>query len=144
MSGIPALEAEGEIYSTDCGKTQALNAQFVSVFTHPDSTSLPDKGPSLYQDIPDLDIGLQGTVKQLACLKVNKAGGPDDAPARVLHDYAENLGPMLTYIMKQSYGDSTLPKDWQKAMFTEIYKKGKKSSPENYRPVSLTCCSLNS
>ena len=33
MSGIPALEAEGEIYSTDRGKAQALNAQFVSVFT---------------------------------------------------------------------------------------------------------------
>ena len=69
MSGIPALEAEGEIYSTDRGKAQALNAQFVSVFTRPDSTPLPDKGSSLYQDIPDLDIGLQSIVKQLAALK---------------------------------------------------------------------------
>ena len=97
MSGIPALEAEGEIYSTDRGKAQALNAQCVSVFTQPDSTSLPDKGPSLYQDIPALDIGLQGIVKQLARLKVNKAGGPDDVPARVLHDYAEDLGRSWTY-----------------------------------------------
>ena len=96
MSGIPALEAEGEIYFIDCGKAQALNAQFVCVFTQPDSTSLPDKGPSLYQDIPDLDIGLQGIVNQLAHLKVTKAGGPDDVPAWVLHDYVEDLGPMLT------------------------------------------------
>ena len=32
MSGTPALEAEGELYSTDHGKAQALNARFVSVF----------------------------------------------------------------------------------------------------------------
>ena len=139
MSGIPALEAEGEIYSTDRGKAQALNAQFVSVFTQPGSTSLPDKGPSLYQDIPDLDIGLQCIVKQLACPKVNKAGGPDDVPARILHNHTKDLKPMLTYIMKQSNGDSTLPKDWRKVMVTGIYKKGKKTSPDNYRPVSLTC-----
>ena len=32
-----------------------------------------------------------------------------------------------------------LPSDWTKARVTGIYKKGDKTSPENYCPVSLTC-----
>ena len=32
-----------------------------------------------------------------------------------------------------------LPKVWKTANVTALYKKGKKSDPLNYRPVSLTC-----
>ena len=52
-----------------------------------------------------------------------------------------HLAPMLHFIFRQSYSSGTLPQDWRKALVTAIYKKGTKSSPENYRPVSLTCIS---
>ena len=126
MTGILALEVDGKIYSTDLSTAQALNSQFVSVFSARDSASIPDKGPSPYQDIQDLDIGVEGVKRQLTHLKINKAGGPDDMPPRILHDYAEELAIMLTAIMKQSYDTNTLPEDWRKARVTWIYKKGKK------------------
>ena len=35
--------------------------------------------------------------------------------------------------------DGKIPKRWKTAEVRPFFKKGKKSSPNNYRPVSLTC-----
>ena len=137
--GIPTLTVNGNNSATDKEKAEALNQQFTSVFTDEDISTLPTKGNSSFQSIQDLDIGVEGVLKQLKQLNCNKAGGPDTIPARVLHDYADELTPMLHFILCQSYQCGQLPEDWRKALVTAIYKKGSKSSPENYRPVSLTC-----
>ena len=139
--GIPQLKASGKTVCTDKGIAEALNNQFTSVFTKEKLQQIPDKGQSPYNDIPDLQIGLEGVVKQLQKLNGNKAGGPDDIPAKFLQMYAEKLGPILQFIFQQSYNSSTLPNDWKKALVSGVYKKGSKSSPENYRPISLTCIS---
>lgn len=136
--GIPPQTVNGKTHATDKGIAEALNNQFTSVFTK-ERKDIPDKGASPFQDIPDLQVELEGVVKQLQQLNCNKAGGPDDIPARFLHDYSTELGPILQFIFQQSYDTSSLPSDWKKAMVTGIYKKGSKSSPENYRPISLTC-----
>jgi hypothetical protein len=137
--GIPPQSVNGKTYATDKGIAEALNNQFTSVFTEERKDHIPDKGVSPYQDIPELQVELEGVIKQLKQLDCNKAGGPDDIPARFLHDYSSELGPILQFIFQQSYDTGTLPPDWKRAMVTGIYKKGSKSSPENYRPVSLTC-----
>ena len=41
-------------------------------------------------------------------------------------------------IFRQSLDEGKLPVDWKSANVTPIYKKGKKSNPLNYRPISLT------
>ena len=127
------------MHYTSQSKATALNAQFSSVFTSDTDLPVPDKGPSPFLDIGDLIIEKEGVAKQLRQLKPNKASGPDDIPARMLQEYADDLAPMLTNIMQQSYSTGKLPSDWTKARVTGIYKKGDKTSPENYRPVSLTC-----
>ncbi|XP_072046887.1 uncharacterized protein [Amphiura filiformis] len=118
--GIPTLVVDGESFTSDKSKAEALNRQFSSVFTHDDLTSVPDKGPSPFSSIDDLDIELAGVIKQLAQLNTSKAGGPDSIPARLLHDYATEIGPMLHYIFRQSYATGQLPDDWRKAHVTGI------------------------
>ena len=51
---------------------------------------------------------------------------------------AVELTPILTALFRQSYDSGLLPADWRKANVSAIYKKGPKSDPKNYRPVSLT------
>ena len=45
----------------------------------------------------------------------------------------------LTVIFNRSLGDGILPKEWKLANVTALFKKGNRSIPGNYRPVSLTC-----
>ncbi|XP_072037653.1 uncharacterized protein [Amphiura filiformis] len=136
--GIPTLRTSNGMHVTGKSKATTLNAQFASV--NSDDLPLPDKGPSPYPHINDLIIEEEGVAKQLHQLSSNKASGPDDIPARILHEYADDLAPMLlTNIMQQSYRLGKLPSDWTKARVTGIFKKGNNTNPENYRPVSLTC-----
>ena len=72
-------------------------------------------------------------------LKSNKAQGPDQLPPRVLKELSDELSIPLTVLFNKSLESGTLPTDWKTADITAIFKKGTKSDPGNYRPVSLTC-----
>ena len=45
----------------------------------------------------------------------------------------------MRIICNQSFKEGKIPDIWRRANVTPIYKKGVKSDPLNYRPVSLTC-----
>ena len=46
----------------------------------------------------------------------------------------------LHIIFNRSLSEGVFPESWKKAVVTPIYKKGDKSLPSNYRPVSLLSC----
>ena len=49
------------------------------------------------------------------------------------------IAPVIQLIFEKSLATGKLPSDWTKANVTPIFKKGEKSDPSNYRPISLTC-----
>ena len=120
-------------------KANALNSQYQSVFTNEDTTTIPDKGTSPYPPMPDINITTNGIEKLLTNLNASKASGPDLIPIRILKEAAPQIAPVLQVILTQSYETGILPKDWLHANIVAIYKKGNRSLPVNYRPVSLTC-----
>ena len=136
--GIPTLQTNGQIITNDRDKANTLNNHFSSVFTQ-EIYPIPKLSPSVYSDIPFLEIGIDGVVKQLKNINQNKATGPDELPARVLKEAAAEIAPIITHIFQQSYNTSKLPDDWLQALVTPIHKKSLKSDPANYRPISLTC-----
>lgn len=87
----------------------------------------------------DIEITESGVLKLLQHLKVHKAAGPDQIRPRVLKEMANLVAPMLTVIFKKSYDCGELLKDWKTAQVTPVYKRGMRTDPANYRPISSTC-----
>ena len=87
----------------------------------------------------DIEFTSPGVEKLLQNLNPNKAAGPDFLPTRMLKMVAKEIAPVLAFIFQQSYDTSQVPSDWQLATVTAVFKKGDKTNPANYRPVSLTC-----
>ena len=119
-------------------KAELINQQFTSVFTHENTSTLPDLGASSFPTIVPDNINVNGVEKLLSGRQGHKAHGPDVIPARLLKEFAHNMAPLLTHIYKASLHQCRLPCDWKTALVFPIYKKGSCKNPANYRPISLT------
>ena len=120
-------------------KAEVLNSQFSSVFNNEESENIPDPGESPIPTIGTINITTYGVEKQLSELKVDKAYGPDGIPPWFLKENAHEISKVLTDIYQDCIDTGTVPIQWKHANVCAIHKKGKKSDPSNYRPVSLTC-----
>ena len=139
-SGIPVLKADGSSISDPTAKANILNDQFKKVFTKETpipSDLLPDSSP--HDDMPDIEITTEGIEKMLKNLKAHKAPGPDGITSRVMKTLANTIAPILCVIFRRSYETGEVPDDWRDANVVPIHKKGDKTDPGNYRPISLTC-----
>ena len=77
------------------------------------------------------------TIKLLCCLDVSKAPGIDEIPSRFLKDGAEILAKPISDIINLSIKLSTFPDKCKIAKLIPLFKKGSKTDPKNYRPISL-------
>ena len=139
-TGIADLKCEdGSIAETDKEKADVLNTFFQSVYTNEPAGDLPD--PPTYNmesTLSDFEITEEEVRKILKGLKTSKAAGLDGIPAILLVEAADQLTTPVTEIFRKSLMEGKIPNDWRKANITPIFKKGSRTSPNNYRPVSLT------
>ena len=79
-----------------------------------------------------------GTIeKMLQVTNANKAAGIDNLPGLFVKDGAELLAPPLTQIINLSIASSLFPDPCKIAKLITLFKKGSKTDPKNYRPISL-------
>ena len=137
--GAADLEIEGKVFSNREVKAEILNKQFSFVFTNESESDPPSVGTEPKSSISPLLITINGVTKQLTLLKINKACGPENIPSWFLKEYAQEISPVLTDIYQDSINTGIVPLKWRNAYVYAVFKKGKKSDPANYRPISLTC-----
>ena len=78
------------------------------------------------------------TIKKLSCcLDVSKVLGMDEIFPRFLKDGTEVLAKPICDIINLSIKLSTFPDKYKIANLTPLFKKGSKTDPRNYRPISL-------
>ena len=68
---------------------------------------------------------------------INKAAGIDDLSGRFLKDGADILTIPIIQLCNLSIKFSHFPKDCKVAKLKPLYKKGTKTDPKNFRPISL-------
>ena len=142
QTGVASMCYNDQVYIDDQDKANILNQYFSSVFIVEDTLQAPvdtvDKAP----EMQPISINPAGIASLLSGLKPFKATGPDEIPVYLLKEIANQLAPSLTLVFKASLNQSKLPSDWKTAHIVPAHKKGDRSLPNNYRPISLTslCC----
>ena len=87
---MPSLKGRNDILETiSKGKAQIQNDQYSGVFI--DLGSIPDLGESPYPGMTNIRVSVNGVLKMLKGLKVNKAIGPGMVPTRLLRDFADDI-----------------------------------------------------
>ena len=59
-------------------------------------------------------------------------------PARRLKDYAADQAPVLSHSYQASLNQGRVPVYWKHAWVIQVFKKGARNSPSNYKPISIT------
>ncbi|EDO31022.1 predicted protein, partial [Nematostella vectensis] len=76
-------------------------------------------------------------LKLLGCLSNAKATGIDKISGKILKCAAHAISPSLTYIFNNSIISNCFPDEWKMARVLPLFKKGSKTIPDNYRPISI-------
>ncbi|MES9879908.1 MAG: reverse transcriptase family protein [Sedimenticola sp.] len=133
------VKDDGSVTKTEQEKAEVLNSFFASVFTRENISNVPDLPDRIF-DVPldNVQLNLDCVVKILLGLDGGKSMGPDELNPLLLKTMAQVFAIPLLLIFQKSLDCGKIPKVWKDARVTPLFKKGTKSSPGNYRPVSLT------
>jgi hypothetical protein len=139
--GIGPLKDENNLLIEDeKGMTRILNNYFASVFTSEDLNNIPVPESMLDENdkLSDITITAERVNKAIDDMKLNKAAGPDELTSTYIKGLKGVINEPLIDLFKTTMEEGSIPNDWRCANVTAIFKKGLRTDPGNYRPVSLT------
>lgn len=86
--------------------------------------------------INHFDITLEDVFYELDNLKLNLSTGPDNLSVIFLYECRFILAPHIHFLFNQSLNSGIFPTLWKTVFISPIFKKGERSSVDNYRPIS--------
>ena len=137
-SSIPDLSTGNTTARSDVQKAEVLNNFFSSVFVDEPPGPMPQFNQRCNHSLNSVHVSEEKVTKKLEHLKISSSPGPDKLHSRTLRECRHVVAAPLCKIFQSSIQQAKVPSDWKEADVCAIHKKGSKSSPNNYRPVSLT------
>ena len=128
----------GELIDNDKEICNILAKYFNSVYTPATEDEMPEMTNMFEREIRDIIINRDEIRNRLEKLNVTKTSGPDNIHPFVLQKTASETSKPLEIIFRKSLSSGECPTDWRSANVAPIHKKGDRTDPSNYRPISLT------
>jgi hypothetical protein len=132
----------GGLTENDEQSANELSEFFRSVFIKENTGEIPEMEEGIINrpttEMDQFEISVEDVCMRLRAVKVDKSPGPDGMNPAFLKGMAEYMAVPMAMIFRQSLKEHKLPRDWKTANISPIFKKGGRSEPGNYRPVSLT------
>ena len=82
-------------------------------------------------------MGKPFVLKQLKCLKLEKATSLDGLPARLLKDSAVVIADCVTHLVNLFIKSGTVPSEWKQAKVVPLFKSRNENDLDNCRPISI-------
>ena len=136
------IDRNGELIVEDQENAELLNEYFSSLFTQEDISNIPEPKNIIKEDSKEKLTELMGTPNEvlgkLENLKEDKSPGGDNIHPKLLYELRGELAEPIAKLYNFSLSTGEVPTDWKEATITALFKKGNRSEPRNYWPVSLT------
>ena len=119
--------------------SELLKSQFESVFSEPSNTAnieqlINEPGPRCLEDIVFDEESIAEAIKSIP---LHSAAGPDGIPAKLLRECVTELKRPIFLLWRASLDSGVVPENLKQSYVIPIFKKGSRSAPQNYRPISL-------
>ena len=140
---MPDLTDDTSTATTDQAKSEMLNTFFISQSKQSVGTDEEELPVINHPVVSSSTISSFSAAPEIVCqilkdLDPLKSPGDDGIPTRLLKEVASEIAPSLSALFNISFSRQEIPQDWRDATVSPLYKQeGSKSSPTNYRPISL-------
>ena len=141
----PLRDKDGNLTGNAQQKAEILQAQYVEVFSDPLQADVeqclthvnPDIDPTT-NSLSNISFTEEDIVKAITELDPYSSTPDGDVPARILISCKEQLAIPLKLMWEKSFQDGIIPPSLKMQFITPVYKKGDRTDPANYRPLSIT------
>ena len=136
--GISIRSPESNSLVSEPADVATILNNFFTGITSPEPTyPKPDPSKSTASTLLNFQpVSPEDITKILFQLKSDNRGGEMAIPASVYKCLAKTIVPALTVITNSSISNHSFPDTYKKAVVTPVHKKGDKSLPTNFRPIS--------
>ncbi|KAI5718591.1 hypothetical protein M8J77_023607 [Diaphorina citri] len=140
---ISELQVDGQTVSQPEDLANGLNNFLQTVAKSGEDATSQEKPSQFMPNIVSAELfnlrctSMGEVVKTVKTLKNTKSTGWDDLPLGLIKHNIVSLAPPLVNIFNASFEEGIFPEKFKISKVCPIYKKGCRSDPKNYRPISL-------